>query len=38
MLSRALMAIVNPRPDKALPVWLAAALVVGCIALAGNLE
>lgn len=38
MLSRLLVQVINPDPGKTLPVWLAALLVIACIAIAGNVE
>lgn len=38
MLSRILIQIINPAPDKTLPGWLVAVLVVLCIAVVGNVE
>ena len=38
MLSRILIEAIKPDPGKTLPVWLAALLIVACIAIVGNVE
>lgn len=38
MLSRILVQVINPDPGKTLPVWLAALLVIACMAIVGNVE
>ncbi len=38
MLSRILVQVINPNPDKTLPVWLAALLIIACMAIVGNVE